>query len=179
VSPPRRLRLSVPSAIPLTRAGIGTRCVMYPTLYVFVDVALLQDLEAPGLEDAAHGRWTIEIRVLDVDDGTALLHDVRRDGFDIVVEAQDQPAGAQRGTACIQHDLGMRHVIEHLEEADGVEFTISEEPRPHDVAHDLIPNRRRRVPDRRFAGLDAANLAVSLCQGLLEKEAVAASDLEQ
>ena len=70
-------------------------------------------------------------------------------------------------------------MVEHLEEADSVEFSVGEEPGSHDVTHDLTPHRGRRVADRSFAGLDAADLGVSLRQRLLQKETIPTSDLEE
>ena len=117
--------------------------------------------------------------MLDVDDRAALLHEVRRHRLDVVVEAQDQPAGAQRGTARLKDCFGVRDVIENLKQTHGVELAVTEEPRSHDITDDLVPDHRRRIPDRRFARLDPANRGVSLRQRLLEKEAIAAADLEQ
>ena len=78
-----------------------------------------------------------------------------------------------------QHAAGIREMVEYLEHADYVEALGGEKSRAHDFAGDAVTNVPARFFRRRPAGFDAADSSPAVHESLLEKESVAAPNLEQ
>jgi hypothetical protein len=142
-------------------------------------VAVLLDLEAVGLADASERGRAVEVGVLYVDDRAAPPQHLGGDRFDVVVEDEYVATGFQGRPAVFEESSRIGDVVEHLEQADGVELRRLQQPRAHDIADDEGPDLVRGAGHGRGARFDPPNGGKSPHQRLLQGEAIAAADLEQ
>src|SRR5690349_5028040 len=99
--------------------------------------------------------------MFDVDDGTSFTQNSRRNRLNIVVETQDQPSRNQGFGTRGEKFVGVRYMVEYLEHADRVD-SLGEQAWSHNIVIDKIPQRRRSLFHRTFAGFHSQHFFVPL-----------------
>lgn len=93
----------------------------------------VEDVEADALAQKTSGFRGEQVRVLDVDDRTALAEYSCRERLDVVLNGQEQAARSESFVNLAEHALWVGEVIENLKETDDVETVALEETRSNDV----------------------------------------------
>jgi hypothetical protein len=96
-----------------------------------------------------------------------------------MLEKKHDSARAKESDALAEKRRWVRHVVKHLEHADGVERLGLEEPRHHHPGLDAIADSWTSRRHGRRARVDASDVLEPLVKRLFEDEPAATTDLQQ
>jgi hypothetical protein len=131
------------------------------------------------LEEDPDRPWTVQVRVLYVDDRALLAEYASGDGVDVMVQTKHQAPRLQDREALVQHGCWRGHVIEDLEETDHVKALCLVESRLDLASVNQPTEIWRRLSYRRRAGFNAPHIHVPLPQRFLKEESIAAANLKE